>query len=65
MIKIIERGSRREQRCDNCGCLFSYEAIDTVTEYTVSLSGMEIHKKPYKFVRCPQCKKEVVLEAAK
>ena len=30
MIKIIELGSRREQRCDNCGCLFSYEEIDSV-----------------------------------
>lgn len=28
MIKIIEHGTRKEQRCEKCGCLFSYEAID-------------------------------------
>ena len=63
MIKIIEHGTRKEQRCENCGCLFSYEAIDIEKgNVTGGVCGMDSYKKPYKFVRCPQCKKEIVLE---
>lgn len=65
MIKIIERAPRRDQRCENCGCLFSYEAIDIEKGYRTGVVGIDMYKKPYTFVRCPQCKKEVVLSAAK
>lgn len=61
MIKIIERGTCKEQRCENCGCLFSYEAIDIEKGSSAGVFGMELHKKLYIFVRCPQCKKEIVL----
>ena len=62
MIKIIEHSTRKEQRCENCGCLFSYEAIDIEKGNSVGICGMELYKTSYKFVRCPQCKKEIVLE---
>lgn len=65
MIKIIEHGTRKEQRCENCGYLFSYEAIDIEKRNGTGVCGMELYKKPYKFVRCPQCKKEIVLEAVR
>ena len=55
MIKIIEHGTRKEQRCEKCGCLFSYEAID------IKKRNME----SYKYVRCPQCNNEIILEAEK
>lgn len=61
MIKIIEHGTRKEQRCENCGCLFSYEAIDIEKGNGAGICGMELYKKSYKFVRCPQCKKEIAL----
>ena len=65
MIKIIEHGTRKEQRCETCGCLFSYEAIDIEKGNSAGICGMELYKKPYKFVRCPQCKKEIVLEGVR
>lgn len=61
MIKIIEHGTRKAQRCEICGCLFSYEAIDIKKGNGAGICGMELYKKSYKFVRCPQCKKEIVL----
>lgn len=61
MVKIIEHGTRKEQRCEKCGCLFSYEAIDIEKGNGAGICGMELCKKSYKFVRCPQCKKEIVL----
>lgn len=62
MIKIIEHGARKEQRCENCGCLFSYEVNDIEKGNSAGICGMELYKTSYKFVRCPQCKKEIVLE---
>ena len=53
MNKIIEHGTRKELRCESCGCLFSYEAID-IEKGSNGFSS-------YPFVRCPQCKKEIVL----
>lgn len=44
MIKIIERGTRKEQRCENCGCLFSYEAIDIEKGSSVDVCAMELYK---------------------
>lgn len=61
MIRIIEHGTRKEQRCKKRGCLFSYEEIDVKT----SAYGMEPYKKPFKYVRCPQCNNEIILEAEK
>lgn len=57
MIKIIEHGTRKEQRCESCGCLFSYEAID--------IEKGSNERCLYSFVTCPQCKKEIVLEAVR
>ena len=66
MITIIERGTRKEQRCKKCGCLFSYETIDVKKGNVVtSTYGMEPYKMPFKYVRCPQCNNEIILEAEK
>ena len=61
MIKIIEHGTRKEQRCEKCGCLFSYEEIDVKKGNEMLL---QVHM-PFKYVRCPQCNNEIILEAEK
>lgn len=61
MIKIIEHGARKERRCENCGCLFSFEAIDVETGYATGISGLENYKMPYKFVSCPECKRKIIV----
>lgn len=66
MITIIEHGTRKEQRCEKCGCLFSYEAIDVKKgNIEGAIGGMDFYKKPFKYVRCPQCNNEIILEAKK
>ena len=61
MIKIIRRGTRKTIECDECGCLFSYESEDIQTEERPDFG------KPYyqKIILCPQCNKEIYLEATK
>ena len=66
MIKIIEHGTRKEQRCEKCGCLFSYEAIDVNKRNVVTSEyDMELYKMPFKYVICPQCNNEIILEKEK
>lgn len=59
--KIIKEGTLKKINCNECGCLFSYEAEDIETkENTVFASN------GYKeIVICPQCKSEVVLAQTK
>lgn len=60
MIKIIERGTIKRERCEKCGCLFSYEKEDikhnSFRTYTDSY---------YDYIICPQCKKEIRLRSDK
>ena len=66
MIKIIEHGTRKEQRCEKCGCLFSYEEIDVKKGNVVtSTYGMEPYRMSFKYVICPQCNCKIILEAEK
>lgn len=53
MIKIIKRGTRDIRECESCGCLFSFDEIDTsfVNEMNVR-----------RYVKCPQCSNNVILE---
>ena len=53
MIKIIKEGTRKIEKCPNCGCEFSYEREDLCMD--------PILKKW--IVNCPQCIKAIkVLE---
>lgn len=55
MIKIIEPGTKKIVYCDECGCKFSYEKED-VQNTANNFGGYK------KFVLCPQCHKEKILE---
>lgn len=61
MIKIIERGTIKKLKCDNCGCLFSYENEDITTEKDEDW----IHGFDSKYIVCPQCKTKIKLGGTK
>ena len=60
MIKIIEPGTRTITKCTECGCKFSYENEDIEKDGLLANNLVYIGKI---FVVCPQCGKEIVLEA--
>ena len=55
MIKIIRHGTRQTKECEHCGCLFSYDEVDTMIETKLDF-------KATRFIECPQCKEKIVLE---
>ena len=59
MIKIIKEGTRKIEKCQNCGCEFSYEEEDIEKDGLLSNNSVLIGKT---WVVCPQCGKEIVLE---
>ena len=58
MIKIIRHGTRQIKECEHCGCLFSYDEVDTFIETKLDF-------KETRFIECPQCKEKIVLEATR
>ena len=62
MIKIIKPGTITELRCYKCGCLFSYEKEDIEIKKANTSDPLSTQ---YKYITCPQCKKEITLEATR
>lgn len=50
MIKIIQKGTRRVETCDNCGCKFSFEDED-IRKCESDMDNMYDSQ----FIECPQC----------
>lgn len=65
MIEIIEAGTKKKVRCNNCGALLSYERSDVKTDRpSVIRTPFERDNKftkEYEYIICPQCKKIVYL----
>lgn len=63
MIKIIKPGFLKEVKCAKCGAVLSYDANDDVeTRYETSNAPLiENYKKPIKYIVCPQCNYEIIL----
>lgn len=53
MVTIIKPGTKKIAKCDKCGCEFSYEDEDVLTD------------KNRKYINCPQCHVDYVIEATK
>lgn len=51
MVKIIKHGNKKQTTCKECGCVFTYEKEDTVTEQYSMNEYVTI-------VECPDCKCE-------
>ena len=58
MIKIIKEGTRKIEKCNNCGCEFYYEIEDIEKDGLLANNSVFIGKT---WVVCPQCGKEIVL----
>lgn len=56
MIKVIKERTRKQIECTTCGCLFTYDEEDT------KISTISNNRKP---IICPQCNKEIILEAVR
>lgn len=71
MIKIIKPGFLREVQCSKCGAVLSYDTNDDVeTRYENSNAPLietyiETYKKPIKYIVCPQCNYEIVVNATR
>lgn len=64
MIEIIEAGTKKKVRCNNCGALLSYERSDVKTDRPRVRTPFErdnVFTKEYEYITCPQCKKIVYL----
>lgn len=57
MIKIIEHGTITKQKCNTCGCLFSYEREDVITERDEHM----LHDFNNDYIICPQCGTKIKL----
>ena len=60
MVKIIRKGTRQTRECATCGCYFSFDEEDTR-----SITSDDRFSGASKFIPCPQCGKNVVLEGTK
>lgn len=60
MIEIIRNGTKKRIDCNECGCLFSYEADDVEHKEVPSWKGGMITNS---FIRCPQCHQEIRLSS--
>lgn len=57
MIKVLEHGNTHEQATCSCGCLFSYDKVDTYEEKVFQYGGYI--KEIATYVKCPECDKAV------
>lgn len=57
MIKIIEHGTITKQKCNTCGCLFSYEREDVITERDEHM----LYGFNNDYIICPQCDTKIKL----
>lgn len=59
MIKIIEHGTIRKQKCQHCGCLSSYENEDI--KHGTNFALITSYSCGYDYIICPQCKEKIQL----
>lgn len=61
MIRIINHGTIVKQKCNICGCLFSYEREDVITER----DGNMFNGFTEDYIICPQCNTKIKLGGTK
>ena len=66
MIEILERGTRKQCECENCGAVLSYEKDDIKTQ-SIRTFSLRTFKPVYpsKYIICPQCKHPISVEVSK
>ena len=59
MIKIIKEGTKRKAMCEECGCVFSFEAEDVKKAESNGFGGYK------EIVDCPQCHNSCIVRATR
>lgn len=60
MIEILREGTKRQIECKDCGALLRFQQEDIKTaEHWISSRD----SRTYKYITCPQCHAEIILEA--
>ena len=60
MIEILKRGTKRQIECNACGALLRYQEEDIKLEDKF-ISPIESYNR--KYIICPQCNHQIILEA--
>lgn len=63
MIKILKEGNLVKRTCDNCGCIFQFDKKEDVE----TRERNQLNRFSYKmeYIKCPQCKEEIVLSSTR
>lgn len=65
MIKVIKPGYKKEIECPKCGAVLTYdekEDVETQTLKTLTdCIELGFYKSYKKYITCPQCKHEIIL----
>ena len=64
MIKILEYGTKQVKTCDVCGCKFSFEKED-IREEDDGIPALPMDNRYKKFVQCPQCHQNIILQVTR
>lgn len=65
MIEILEKGTRKQCTCENCGAELSYEKADIRSGGVRSFNLILLSATPPNYIICPQCKHPVEVEVEK
>lgn len=62
MIEILEKGTRKQCTCENCGAELSYEKDDIRSGGVRSFNLRLLSATPPNYIICPQCKHLIAVE---
>lgn len=62
MIEILEKGTRKQCTCENCGAELSYEKDDIRRGGVRSFNLILLSATPPNYIICPQCKHPIEVE---
>lgn len=65
MIEILEKGTRKQCTCENCGAELSYEKDDIKNGGVKSFNLIILSVTPPNYIICPQCKHPIEVEVEK
>ena len=62
MIEILEKGTRKQCTCENCGAELSYEKGDIKNGGVRSFNLIILSVTPPNYIICPHCKHPIEVE---
>lgn len=66
MIEVLEKGTRKQCECENCGAVLSYEEKDIKGNKIKFLDKTTFLPLRFpKYIICPQCNQKIEIEVSK